>query len=93
MDKYIEVHIKKPVYSDFVYVRDKYIFEARRKGLMLKISCPLSECIVSPDDWLMNAKKLEKVFLRPDKPMILYGNSISKFVDHTEEEAEQGRLF
>ena len=82
MDNYINVYIQKPVYSSFVYVRDKYLKQAKREGKHLKISCPIASCIVSPDEWLKDAQKIEKVFLMKDRPMILFGNHIAKFSKH-----------
>jgi len=93
MNNYIEVYIQKPVYGSFCYVRDKYLKQAKREGKLLKISCPDASCIVSWSDWLSDAKRMEKVFLQPTNPMVLYGNSVSKFSGREEVKAEQRRLF
>lgn len=93
MDKYINVYIQKPVYGTFCYVRDKYLKQAKRENKHLKISCPNASCIVSATEWLSDAKRMEKVFLQPDNPMILYGNDINKFSQKEEMKADQGRLF
>lgn len=77
--QWVAVHIQKPLYGSFVYVRDKYIKEAQNKGLPLRISCPGSICLVSPEEWLKDAKRIEKVYLQPNNPMILFGNDIEKF--------------
>lgn len=93
MDKYISVHIQKPVYGSFCYVRDKYLKQAKREGKLLKISCPDAQCVVSAQKWLSDAKRMERVFLQPNNPMVLYGNSINKFSQREEVKADQRRLF
>lgn len=76
--EYITVDIKKPLFDyeevDFVYIRDKYIREAKRKNKFLKIITPKGVHYTSPQDWLKNCKKINKVFKFPDKPMKLVGN-------------------
>lgn len=93
MDKYINIHIQRPIYGTFCYVRDKYLKQAKREGKFLKISCPNASCIVSVTEWLSDAKRIEKVFLQPDNPMVLYGNDISKFEGREQAKATQEELF
>lgn len=89
----IKVHINRPVFGSFVYVRDKYLKQAKRENKHLKISCPDASCIVSATEWLSDAKRMEKVFLHPTNPMVLYGNDINKFSRREEVKADQRRLF
>lgn len=84
---YISVYINKPLYASFVYVRDKYIKEAKNKNCRLKISCPTETCLVTADEWLKDAKMIEKEFLIPGHPMKLYGNLISRFNEGNGESA------
>jgi hypothetical protein len=76
MSKYIYVDIKKPIYGNYVGIRDKYIWKAKREGKKLHIRIPQGSCTMSPDKFLKGAKRIEKVFLIPDKPMVLYANNI-----------------
>lgn len=76
----IEVVIKKPMYNDFVTVRDIYLMQAKREMRKLKISSPgVGECIVTPEQWIEKGKRIEKEFLIKGKPMILWGNYINRF--------------
>lgn len=88
MTKYVEVDIKKPLYGSFCYVADKYIQIAKRFNLPLKITCPKGVGIFTADEWLKDAKMMKKVFLRPDEPMILWGNRVIK-----EKNNNQAKLF
>jgi len=76
--EYIIVDIKKPLFDyenvDFVYIRNKYIKEAKRKNLYLKIITPKGTHYTTPQDWMKGCKKIEKVFKFPDRPMKLVGN-------------------
>ena len=72
----IEVNIHKPVYGNYVYVRDVFLRAAMRRGEMIKITVPKGSAIVDPKEWIKNGKKMEKVFKRPDQPMILYGGNV-----------------
>jgi hypothetical protein len=75
----IKVYIYKPVYQTFVYVREKYLKQAKREGTKIEITCPDHKCIVSPDVWMKEGKRLEKVFKDPDHPMVLWGNLVEKY--------------
>lgn len=76
----INIEIKNPLYvhgmRPFVYISDKYIKKAKKTGKLLRIKTPFGTGIVSYKDWLTNAKFMEKVFLRPDEPMKLWGNYV-----------------
>jgi len=69
---YIYVNIKKPIYDNYVGIRETYIWKAKRQGKLLKITTPHGTTIISPTKYLDGADRIEKVFLRPDEPMILY---------------------
>lgn len=72
----IEVFIAKPLFGNFCYIRDLYIKKAEKSYQKLKITTPKGELICTPQEWLRTAKKMEKVFLRPDQPMVLWGNHV-----------------
>jgi len=73
---YIDVKIDKPLYGTFVYIRDKYLNQAKSSGWPLRITTPHGVGVMSYESFMRGAKKMEKVFLIPEKPMILYGNFI-----------------
>ena len=73
---YIEIKIFKPLYGNFCYIRDSYIRLAMRTGKKLKIILPNGTGIMSADEWMVNAKRIEKVFKIPESPMVLYGNDV-----------------
>lgn len=72
----IEVFIKKPIHGNFVFIRDKYLNKAESACEKLRIRTPKGERICTPAEWKRNAKYMEKVFLRPDEPMKLWGNYV-----------------
>lgn len=76
MSQYIEVVIKKPLYGTFVYIRETFVNKAIREGKMMRVTIPQGSAVVDPNDWKETGKRMEKVFLRPDQPMILYGKSL-----------------
>ena len=78
MSKYINVNIKKPIYGTYVGIRDKYIWQAKRERKLLRITIPQGTEIISPAKFLKGATRIEKVFLIPDKPMVLYCNHIHR---------------
>lgn len=72
----IKFKIHKPLYGTFVYLYSSKVEKAIREGKMLEIEIPQGVGIVSPHDWKKNMKTIKKVFLRPDDPMLLYGNHV-----------------
>jgi len=84
---FVYVDIKKPLYDNFVYIRyDKYIKQAIERGAQLKIWTPQGIGIHDPKEWMKTGKKMEKIFKRPDEPMILFGNRVSIIKPKTQEE-------
>jgi hypothetical protein len=71
----IEVHIEKPIYGNFVFIRDMYIKQAQRAHDKLHIRTPKGEIVCTPEEWLKGAKKMEKRFKYPE-PMILFGKDV-----------------
>lgn len=75
----VEIEIKKPLYGTMVYIRDKHIRQAINEHGPINIICDGKKYMIGPYEWLEGAQKMEKEFLIPGKPMILYGNHLSKF--------------
>lgn len=73
---HVEIKIHKPVYGTFVYIREEHIKRAKMRNLKLLITIPQGTYERDPDDWILNSKRIEKVFLRPDEPMVLLGNHV-----------------
>ena len=69
---FIYVNIKKPIYGNYVGVRETYIWKAKREHKLLRITTPKGTTTISPNKYLEGADRIEKVFLIPDKPMVLY---------------------
>lgn len=77
---FIEVTIQKPLYGSMVYIRDKYLREAKSCNMALHITVPgIGEAYCTWEQWVTDAKIMYKEFLIPGKPMKLYGNYINKF--------------
>lgn len=83
----IEVFISKPLYNNFAYINESYIKKAEKLNQKLHIKTPKGEITCTPQEWLKGAKRMEKVFLRPNEPMVLFGNNIPLF------KTEENNLF
>lgn len=70
--KYIILNYSKPIYANAFGVREKYIWDAKRTGRLLKITTPLGTTITNPQKYLEDAQRIEKVFLDSAHPMVLY---------------------
>jgi hypothetical protein len=68
------ITIRKPLYSNFCYIRDRVLFEAIRNGNQLKVIVPNGSAIIDPQEWIRTGKKMEKVFKIKNRPMQLWGN-------------------
>jgi hypothetical protein len=93
---FVFVDIRKPLFDNFVYIRyDTIIRQAIERGAKLKIRIPEGVGIHDPKEWMKTGKRMDKVFKRPDEPMVLWGNRVVITKPKTEEEelkflAEQG---
>lgn len=65
-------HIDKPIYGTCVAIRDRILEDARKAGVQMLLTCPGGKEIVNPSKWMKSAKRIEKVFLIPEHPMVLY---------------------
>ena len=69
---YINVTINKPIYGNYCGIRDKYIIQAKKYHKDLRITTPLGVTTISPTKFMQGADRIEKEFLIPGTPMILY---------------------
>lgn len=52
---------------------------AQRRNGKLKVIIPKQgEAIIDVLEWIKTGKKMEKVFKRPNEPMVLWGNNLFK---------------
>jgi hypothetical protein len=71
---YEKIVITKPLYDNYVCIREKYVDRAIKNRDQLLIEIPQGRAIHNPKDWKLTGKIMEKVFLRPDEPMRLICN-------------------
>lgn len=74
--RYLNITINKPIYANYCGIREKYIWQAKRQKKMLRITTPNGVGTISPTKFMKGAERIEKVFLIPDKPMVLYANHV-----------------
>lgn len=68
----MDITINKPLHDNYLSIREKTLYEAIKKGEMLRVIVPsMGEGIVDPKWALEKGKLIEQVFLIPDKPMRL----------------------
>jgi len=84
--QYQDVVIEKPLHNTFVYIYDRIIKKAIRHNQLLRIKIPQGIGTADPKEWIRTGKRIEKVFLRPDEPMILFGNYVIIEKEKTEDE-------
>lgn len=73
--------IRKPIFATQCAIREKILMEAYKRGKMLLVECPDGQEFVSPATWMNEGKKISKVFLQPDNPMILFQRAV-KLASH-----------
>ena len=71
--------INKPIYSTYIAIRDKYLNKAIKYKTQCRVEIPQGVYIVDPKKWIKTGRKKEKVFLIPDRPMILWENHCERF--------------
>lgn len=76
----MKINIKKPIHSTYVGINETKINQAISLGEMLEITIPQGTGTADPIEWMKTGKRIEKVFLYPDRPMVLYTNYV-KIVD------------
>ncbi len=85
----IDIKITKPIYGTYVGIRDIYLSQALNEKKMLRISIPQGIAVVDPREWMKTAKRMEKVFKIPNKPMILYANYVPLEIETPKEVVNQ----
>lgn len=77
----MKITITKPIHSNYVGISQANINKALRLGEPLEINIPhLGSGKSDPKEWMKTGKRIEKVFLYPSNPMVLYTNYV-KLVD------------
>lgn len=74
---YWYMYIRQPIYGTNVAIREKILTDAIKRNKRIIVQCPHGEQIIDPKTWKKTAKKISKVFLIPDRPMILYQGNIT----------------
>lgn len=82
----VDVTIRKPLYDNFVNIRDTYLRTAIRQGKLLRVTIPQGTAVVDPREWVATGKVSYQVFLRPDEPMKLVGNYVPLPVEKSDTE-------
>lgn len=96
MRSYIEISIGKPLFEyeggHFIYIRDKYLREAKKTGKPMRIKTPEGEALYTYEEWMKGAKRMEQVFKFPDHPLLLWGNYwVNGYGQPNMEEYDQSR--
>jgi hypothetical protein len=91
--KLLTIDIRKPLFGNFVYLRDIYIDRAIRQKTKIRVKIPNGEAIIEPAKWknwaIKNNKVMKKVFKFPDNPMVLYGGWLKAIPPKTEAEKQK----
>lgn len=83
----ITYKVQKPIYGLCVAIRDKVLNSAIKKKTSIRAEWNGEVYIIDPKKWVKTGERMEKVFLIPDRPMVLFSNHLSKFP--TEEQYNQ----
>ena len=90
---FIDVVITKPLSGSYCCINESVLNRAIRFKKKIKVSLPTHSAMMDPKEW-KKGKRMEKIFKRPDEPMILYCNSVPKPVKEVvQPAAEQNKLF
>ena len=73
----INITIRQPIYGNYVGIREKYIRQAQKYHKDLRITTPLGVTTISPSKFLQGADRIEKEFLIPGVPMVLYCKNLT----------------
>jgi hypothetical protein len=89
------IHIKitdKPHADGRFYIRLLYLEKAKKYNKKIIVEYQGQKYICSYKEWMKDSKKMEKVFLIPEHPMILYGNYIRRFIPKKPEVHIEGMM-
>lgn len=73
---YIIIKLHKPIYGTNYAIRDKYIIQAIKSRRKLLLRTPEGQEIIDPKQYKKESRKIEKEFLIPGKPMVLYQRTL-----------------
>lgn len=85
--------INKPLYGTYCNLNEKLLNAAIQANATLIVKCPNAELTISAKEWKETSLRTEKVFKRPDEPMILYGRSLKEYDPFAKKEKPQQELF
>ena len=71
--------LEKPIYGSYFSIREKYINQAIKLKVDMRVESSLGTFIVNPRKWLKNGELIEKEFLIPGTPMRMWANHLLKF--------------
>lgn len=78
MKQFIEIKFEKPLFTYgegfFIYLRDKYLKEAKKTGKVMRIETSEGVGYYTYKEWKDGAKYMEQVFKFKDMPLKLWGN-------------------
>jgi len=74
--KTVKITIRKPIYGNRVCINSTFVDRAIRDHRYMEITIPNGTGIVDPREWKARNDTIEKVFLRPDEPMLLYCGNV-----------------
>ena len=77
--------LMKPIYGSRYFVWDYYILKALKQKRMLRVNTSEGSMICDPKE-LLKGERMEKVFLKPEEPMILYGFTYKQYIPKSQEE-------
>ena len=71
--------VKKPIYGLCVAIRDKVLNSAIKKKTSIRAEWDGEVYIIDPKKWVRTGERMEKEFLIPGTPMILFANHLYHF--------------
>ncbi len=83
----MEINIRKPIYGNYVSIREKYLKEAIRNKEPIVLTLPNGTCTVDPKWWMEKGELIEKTFKYPNQPMRMWANHAP--IKSKEEEEEE----
>mgnify|MGYP001615101629 CR=1 FL=1 len=61
----MQIEIKKPIYSDYIYIRKETLELAARLGELLEVKIPQGSRAIDPKEWMAKGKIMKKIFKQP----------------------------
>lgn len=76
----IHIKIVEPPIAGMFYIRDKWLKKAKETKKKIVLEYNGEKYVATYKEWMKGAKKMEKVFLIKEQPMVLFGNYIRRFL-------------